>query len=389
MPEFTVATRRSVINSFVQGAQSRVKNKSGMCWMLLFALVGIAEGFVLNKTGIAYPHVLCDMFTFQNWVVMKMFCSACGVSMILQAIMNYVSPDTFQQSRTYAHDSFGMKRVVFGMTLVGIGMVLCGSGPTMFGPCLGAGVVAAQWIILGGIVGASAVAVFDKLGGSAKACPIVEFKDTTALEMYVRKYLGLDLSYTQLALAFGVCMIMGAVLLEFLVDYRSDIAPYLRAEEGVLEGAWPPTLAGVVIGLGQVITRFVTTAGMGGTRVLYNTVNCVSCENLAGQDPEPRKSTMALEVLYNYGFMLAGSLAAAHVWDGSPAPVGFSPLRSFLGGFMAIVGGLIAGGCTCGHGVSGTSELSVESFVAAGWVFASAIAAGYSIQALEQHGISF
>jgi len=35
---------------------------------------------------------------------------------------------------------------------------------------------------------------------------------------------------------------------------------------------------------------------------------------------------------------------------------------SFVGGFFIIMGARIAGGCTSGHGISGFSSLSIESF---------------------------
>lgn len=46
-------------------------------------------------------------------------------------------------------------------------------------------------------------------------------------------------------------------------------------------------------------------------------------------------------------------------------------VSSVLGGFLMYLGSRIAGGCTSGHGVSGASELWVESLIAVVFMFGS------------------
>jgi hypothetical protein len=47
---------------------------------------------------------------------------------------------------------------------------------------------------------------------------------------------------------------------------------------------------------------------------------------------------------------------------------------AFFGGFIALLGARIAGGCTSGHGISGIAQLSVGSTVAVAAMFAGGIA---------------
>jgi len=50
--------------------------------------------------------------------------------------------------------------------------------------------------------------------------------------------------------------------------------------------------------------------------------------------------------------------------------------RSVLGGILMIIGARVAGGCTSGHGLTGSSELGIESFIALIGMFATGIITG-------------
>jgi uncharacterized membrane protein YedE/YeeE len=52
---------------------------------------------------------------------------------------------------------------------------------------------------------------------------------------------------------------------------------------------------------------------------------------------------------------------------------------AFLGGALMVLGARIAGGCTSGHGISGTLQLAVQSWLFIGVAFASAIATAFLI----------
>lgn len=52
---------------------------------------------------------------------------------------------------------------------------------------------------------------------------------------------------------------------------------------------------------------------------------------------------------------------------------------AFVGGTLMVLGARIAGGCTSGHGISGTLQLAVQSWLFIGLAFATAIATAFLI----------
>lgn len=54
-------------------------------------------------------------------------------------------------------------------------------------------------------------------------------------------------------------------------------------------------------------------------------------------------------------------------------------VAAFVGGALMVLGARIAGGCTSGHGISGTLQLAVQSWLFIGLAFATAIATAFLI----------
>ena len=52
---------------------------------------------------------------------------------------------------------------------------------------------------------------------------------------------------------------------------------------------------------------------------------------------------------------------------------------AFVGGALMVLGARIAGGCTSGHGISGTLQLAVQSWMFIGLAFATAVGAAFLI----------
>lgn len=67
-------------------------------------------------------------------------------------------------------------------------------------------------------------------------------------------------------------------------------------------------------------------------------------------------------------------LWAAHA---GPSPIS-RIIVAFIGGMLLIIGARWAGGCMCGHGISGTSQLSVASVL----VLLSALLSGVAVAVL-------
>jgi uncharacterized protein len=56
---------------------------------------------------------------------------------------------------------------------------------------------------------------------------------------------------------------------------------------------------------------------------------------------------------------------------------------AFVGGAVMVLGARIAGGCTSGHGISGTLQLAVQSWTFIILAFASAVATAFLVFAKE------
>ena len=68
------------------------------------------------------------------------------------------------------------------------------------------------------------------------------------------------------------------------------------------------------------------------------------------------------------------------MWEGEISDsFGLRILAAFAGGVLLGIGSRWAGGCTSGHGISGTSQLSIISWVAAIAFFVGGIAAAFLI----------
>jgi len=55
---------------------------------------------------------------------------------------------------------------------------------------------------------------------------------------------------------------------------------------------------------------------------------------------------------------------------------GTEPLRGFIGGSLLLFGARLANGCTSGHGLTGFSNLSLQSIINTCCMFGSAIVTG-------------
>jgi hypothetical protein len=360
-----------------------------LVWLFAWAAVGLVEGFVVTKSLVPYPKVLADQFVFQNCIVLKMFMSAVGFSMLAQSAMASLSPEHFTKSRFYGQNKFGYGRVTLGAAILGVGMAIAGSGPTMIAPAMGGSVETAWWLVIGALAAAMFVGLTDKaceryqfatLSGKPQAGPLT-------LEALVERCINKKCSYTVVAGAVGSFLVAAAIVLEAIFNFQADARKY----GGVLEHqypasilnspAWPPTLAGLVIGAGQVPVRMITSDGMGGATSCAVVISTLSCGWLSSDASLFKAFSNGWQIVYNYGWVLGGAVLARLLntsWalDETTQPLtnGFQPAMMTVGAFLAVTGARIAGGCTCGHGVSGTSKLSIESFVGAGAIFGAAIA---------------
>jgi uncharacterized membrane protein YedE/YeeE len=156
--------------------------------------------------------------------------------------------------------------------------------------------------------------------------------------------------------------------------------------------AWSPYAAGVVIGLLQIPTFLLMDTALGASSSFVT----VAAHIAAFFDPAAAqikylashmwgaKNWWQVAVVVGIGLGAYLSMKLSGTRRATISPVwarvsGTSTLSSrapmaFLGGFIALFGARIAGGCTSGHGISGMAQLSVGSTVAVAAMFAGGIA---------------
>jgi uncharacterized protein len=144
--------------------------------------------------------------------------------------------------------------------------------------------------------------------------------------------------------------------------------------------AWSPYLVGALIGILGCITRLVSGRSIGASSAYAMLAGLLGKKFI----PERTKSLVYFQKnppSINWGtyFVIAvviGAFVAAltgseinaqlvpAMWADRFGPAALPRLATaFVGGCIMALGARIAGGCTSGHGISGTQELSIGSWV--------------------------
>ena len=155
--------------------------------------------------------------------------------------------------------------------------------------------------------------------------------------------------------------------------------------------AWSPYAAGVVIGLLQIPTFLLMDTALGASSSFVT----VGAHIAALLDPAAERIKyfsshmwgaknwwqVAVVVGIGIGAFISMRLSGTRRQTISPVwarTMGTSTLMTrapvaFVGGFVALLGARMAGGCTSGHGISGMAQLSVGSTIAVAAMFAGGI----------------
>lgn len=162
--------------------------------------------------------------------------------------------------------------------------------------------------------------------------------------------------------------------------------------------AWPPYVAGIVIGLLQIPAFLLIETALGASSS-YVTVGGLIASWI---DPSILKIDyvakhvaltgknwwqVALVAGIAIGALISMKLSGAKRHQVSPIwsrTLGSASLVrryaiAFAGGFIMLLGARIADGCTSGHGLSGTAQLAVGSMVAVAAMFAGGIATALTL----------
>ncbi|NND96098.1 MAG: YeeE/YedE family protein [Pirellulaceae bacterium] len=184
------------------------------------------------------------------------------------------------------------------------------------------------------------------------------------------------------ALALGTLVILAST---------ASAADSVAAIESYGTAAWSPYLVGALIGVLSMLTFYVSNKALGASTA-YARVG-----GMIGQQVAPKHTArlkyfsdnppkIGWEVMLVLGVVLGAFVAA---WTGGELTGQLLPemwkdrfgessgvLRiavAFAGGICMAFGARMAGGCTSGHGISGTLQMSIGSWIAAGCFFIGGI----------------
>eukprot|EP00756_Hemistasia_phaeocysticola_P018699 Hpha_TRINITY_DN15613_c0_g7::TRINITY_DN15613_c0_g7_i1::g.100099::m.100099 len=375
----------SPVTSVCDLRESRIQEGSQRCEIppekiamnfAILAVCGAFQGFLLQRSHVPVPEVIYDQMIFKRFAVMKMFMAALGASMCGQAILTAHNAEAFEKTRFYRYRKSGLLRVLPGCVMLGVGMTLCGSGPSM----LPANFFVAEhgWrMVAGAFLGAMAFALIDSYVYPLKARrELATEEDLTVLDKLI------GVSYVKLASFFGCVCLAIALGLEFMFPF-DGCSSGVRCNENIpgVAAAWPPSLAGLAIGINQIPLRIITGDGQGGSTWFMNAISTVTCGKLPSvEGMEMTKLTNCYQTVYAAVGISAGAFIASCAYDELFYYPNFHWARDIAGAACMIFGARVAGGCTCGHGISGSSELSLESLAGTAGIFGGAIISAMIIE---------
>lgn len=163
----------------------------------------------------------------------------------------------------------------------------------------------------------------------------------------------------------------GAMLVVFEATCLGAVAASVAHSPEPFEQQARWLAGGVCIGLAQLVSLVSRRSLMGVSGAYEEVGNWFWW--LTGRDGAAGRPSYQ-NILFGAGTVV-GALATSRAFPAlvGPAPAGFSPWAVAVGGALMTIGSRIAGGCTCGHGISGLSLLSISSVVTMESTFASGL----------------
>jgi uncharacterized membrane protein YedE/YeeE len=159
------------------------------------------------------------------------------------------------------------------------------------------------------------------------------------------------------------------------------------------EPAWSPYLVGALIGILTMFTLSVSKKPVGASSAYSDLAGMlgrlISPKHVASlKYYQEHKPAVSWTVIFVFGAMVGaffaawsgGELTGYYLQDLWVARFGadshwLRTLVALAGGILMAYGARLAGGCTSGHGISGTLQLALGSWIAVGCFFIGGIAA--------------
>jgi uncharacterized membrane protein YedE/YeeE len=322
-----------------------------------------------------------DQFLLTDFTMLKMFLSALVTSLVSVAVLQIVLGKSFvvmRDSYLKGHSERGLLAAFIGGSLIGVGMAFSGACPGTVIAQIGAAVSSGFVTGLGGLVGSL---IYYHLEPQLNSLFVISRPQRRTLYEVVNA----DHINVAMITAF-VIIVIDAIIHAF---FPSDVGFAQMLNWNFLRmKAWPPALAGIGIGLLQLPSILSLSKPIGSSTNLSSCVSFLGCWNITSGLLPAGSTIMKLNynAIVSFFAMVIGALASAAL-SGTVAQTSSidngllmfpetkhsGAIQAFVGGVVLYLGARIAGGCTSGHGISGSSFLMLSSFVAVASMFGVAI----------------
>uniref|UniRef100_A0A0B6Y8D7 Uncharacterized protein n=1 Tax=Arion vulgaris TaxID=1028688 RepID=A0A0B6Y8D7_9EUPU len=340
--------------------------------LMVSAMSGMVFGIAIEKGRVFEPHIIREQMLFTNFTMLKMFLTATATGMLGFSLLSMI-PATIRQHDAVVDDfifslhSKSATGAAVGGAILGCGLTLAGACPGMVLAQVGAQVPDAIFTMLGGLAGAYLYAL--------TIPAVVRLFEPKHPYYYYTLDEYVHTPYFILALPLAALLGMTVFALELFRPWMSEVE---QSGSGLFESrAWPPYVAGLLIGSLQIPTVLSVSTTLGSTTgymTVASQILVIKPLQSIFQHLQSFQTGIGnwWQVFYMGGAIFGANLSAtASSTIGSVQGVG--PWFSFCGGVLMIYGARVAGGCTSGHGLSGMGLLILLSFVAVPSMFAGGI----------------
>jgi uncharacterized protein len=151
---------------------------------------------------------------------------------------------------------------------------------------------------------------------------------------------------------------------------------------------WSPYAAGACIGVLSWFAFYSVDRPIGVSTAIAKTAGMVE-KTIAADHVSANAYFTKFKPLVDWEWMLMIGLAVGALVSSrlsGDRPVAGTPTRAgaaFLGGILLMLGARIAGGCTSGHGISGSLQLALSGWVFFATIFASGMATAFLLNRKE------
>ncbi|KAK8793422.1 hypothetical protein WA158_004781 [Blastocystis sp. Blastoise] len=342
-------------------------NANSLPGYVISLFCGIIFGYAMQKARIYDPSVIRNQMDFSQFVMLKVFLTAAVTSaivfFILYNIKNTKENVISAQVNMGGIGRRGLMPVVLGGFLLGSGLYLSGTCPGMVWVELGSFVKSSIFTLLGTFVGTFIYANFTAI----EKYVVNEKKPIPAMIMDV-----VHCSYNTCALIFITLLISIIIAVEYYFPWRSELPISFFSSYSLTSPFWPPIMTGIAVGLLQF--PLLSMGKFLGTSASFMTI----LAQLYDKTPSLKSmKTNYWQVVLVFGIFLGSFLSYYLTYSiyGShylSAP-SLSPLYSFIGGILLLIGAKMMRACTSGQGLSGMPLMCFPSMIATCFIFVGGI----------------